>query len=109
MPYHEVLYDIDSINKTKHKIAYPYFEVEIIKHGEQFNDCYQKDTNQYWKIKNQFLYSRENHTYCLDDYTDYFISAKKGDLVKVVGIYDQYAYVIHQGEVGWIELKCINL
>ena len=109
LPYHEVLYDIDSINKTKHKIAYPYFEVEIIKHGEQFSDCYQKDTNQYLKIKNEFLYSRENHTYCLDDYTDYFISAKKGDLVKVVGIYDQYAYVIHQGEVGWIELKCINL
>ena len=40
--------------KQNIKIAYPYFEVEIIKHGEQFNDCYQKDTNQYLKIKNEF-------------------------------------------------------
>ena len=109
LPYHEVLYDIVSTTKIKHKIAYPYFEVEMIKHGEQFSDCYQRETNQYLKIKNEFLYKRDHHVYCLDDYTDHFISAKKGDLVKVVGIYDQYAYVIHQGEVGWIELKCINL
>lgn len=25
--------------------------------------------------------------------------------VKVIGIYDQYAYVIYQDQVGWIELK----
>ena len=84
-------------------------EVEVIKKGEEFSECYQKETQQYLKIKNEFLYKRHHQTYCLDDYTDYFISAKKGDLVKVIGIYSHYAYVIHQGEVGWIDVKCINL
>ena len=55
-----------------------------------------------FKNKNEFLYKRHHQTYCLDDYTDYFISAKKGDLVKVIGIYSHYAYVIHQEK--WVGL-----
>lgn len=109
LPYHHVISDIEISQNEKHKIAYPHFEVEVIKKGEEFSECYQKETQQYLKIKNEFLYKRHHQTYCLDDYTDYFISAKKGDLVKVIGIYSHYAYVIHQGEVGWIDVKCINL
>lgn len=109
MPYHHVISDVEISQNEKHKIAYPHFEVEVIKKSEEFSECYQKETQQYLKIKNEFLYKRHHQTYCLDDYTDYFISAKKGDLVKVIGIYSHYAYVIHQGEVGWIDVKCINL
>lgn len=108
LPIHEVLYDVNPENQKQHKIAYPYFEVEVIQKGDQFSECYQKETNQYLKIKNEFLYTRHQQTYCLDDYTDYFIEAQKGKQVKVIGIYDQYAYVIHQGNVGWIKVDCIK-
>ena len=110
LPIYKVIKDIEDENKKIHKIGYPYFEVEILNKGEQFSYCYQKETNQYINIKNEFLYSKNQKTYCLDDYTDCMICAHKYDNVKVIGIYDQYAYVIFNKQVGWIPLDylCIK-
>lgn len=109
LPIAIVKNDVDIKNEQVHKISFPYFEVDVLKKGQQFSLCYQKDTQQTLKIKNEFLYQRKNKIYCLDDYTDCMLSIKSHEKVKIIGIYDQYAYVIYQKKVGWIELKNISM
>lgn len=109
LPKYYIKNDIEMNNKDIHKIGYPYFAVEILQVGKQFSYCFQKETNQYLYIKNEFLYTKKNKTYCLDDYTDHMISAKKNDVVKLIGIYDEYAYVIFKDKVGWIKYENISI
>jgi len=109
LPIAKVKNDVYIENVQTHKIAFPYYEVSILEKGNQFSLCYQADTQQKLKIKNEFLYQRNHHLYCLDDYTDYMLSVKKNEKVKILGIYDQYAYAIYKNKVGWIELKNISM
>lgn len=109
LPIYYVKQDVKMPEQVLHKIGYPYFEVEVLKKDNQFSQCYQKETDQYIKIKNEFLYKQNNKIYCLDDYTDYMISAKANDKVKLIGVYDEYAYVIYKGEVGWIKFKYLSI
>ena len=60
-------------------------------------------------IKNEFIYEKNHKTYCLDDYTDALISAHKGDQVKLLGIFDRFAYVIKDQQVGWILLDYLSI
>ena len=58
------------------------------------------------------LYQKDNKTYCLDDYVDCMVGLNKGELVKLIGIFGPYAYVIKDNEIGWVKycyLKNINL
>lgn len=105
LPYSLVYQEIQQEAHDIHKISFPYFEVQIQKRKSQFSLCYQKETNQTLWIKNEFLYRKHGKDYCLDDYTDCMLSIPSQAKVKVIGIYDQYAYVIYQDQVGWIELK----
>ncbi len=91
-----------------HKIAFPHYEVEMIHEGEQFSQCYQEDTSALLMIKNEFLYERNGQLYCLDDYCDHQMTLHKGDLVKVAGIYGDYAYVSFHQEVGWVKLDFLE-
>lgn len=109
LPFGMVKCDVDAKKQTIHKIAFPYFKVKVIEKGKQFSLCYQEETKQKLKIKNEFLYQREKQIYCLDDYTDCMLSVKKNERVKIIGIYDQYAYAIYQHQVGWIELKNLSM
>lgn len=109
LPHYQVIQDIVNPESDIHKIAYPYFEVEILEKGEQFSLCYQSETNQKLSIKNEFLYQRNNKTYCLDDYTDCMLSIQKGETVKVIGIYDEYAYVIYQKQIGWVKNEYLSM
>ncbi|MCD8028092.1 MAG: serine/threonine protein phosphatase [Erysipelotrichaceae bacterium] len=111
LPIYQITQDIISQHQENHKISYPYFEVSILQKDNQFSFCYQKETNQKLWIKNEFLYMRNNNIYCLDDYTDHMLSIKKDETVKLIGVYDEYAYVIYHNHVGWIKyqyLKSIN-
>lgn len=101
--------DIKSEQQEIHKIAYPYFKVQVIEQSDQFSLCIQQETNQKINIKNEFLYQKNNHTYCLDDYTDCMLSIPKNSIVKVIGIYDEYAYIIYQKQVGWIKVKDLSM
>lgn len=85
-----------------HKIAFPYYKVEVLEEGTQFSKCYQEETHQILMIKNEFLYIRNKDYYCLDDYTDAFLDVKKQDEIALIGVYGQYAYGIYDGQVGWI-------
>lgn len=80
----------------------------MIHEGEQFSQCYQEDTSALLMIKNEFLYERNGQLYCLDDYCDHQMTLHKGDLVKVAGIYGDYAYVSFQQEVGWVKLDFLE-
>lgn len=110
LPIGIITQDIHSQQKECHKIAFPYFQVEVLKQGKQFSLCYQYDTSQTLNIKNEFLYEKNNQVYCLDDYTDCMLSIPKDETVKILGIYDEYAYVIYKGKVGWIKVQflCMN-
>lgn len=109
LPCYVVIDDIEGKQGPVHKIGYPYFEVDILEEGKQFSLCYQEKTNQKLYIKNEFLYEKNNQTYCLDDYTDCMLSIKKGEEVKVIGIYDEYAYVISHQQVGWVKNKYLSM
>lgn len=111
LPEYRVKASISYHQEKVHKIGYPYFEVKVIEKGIQFSLCEQMKTHQRLKIKNEFLYKRNGKTFCLDDYTDHMISVCQGEYVKLIGIYDQYAYVVYQGQVGWIKIEnlCMSL
>lgn len=102
-PIYHVKKDYQSQQTTFHKISYPYFEVDILEKYHDFSYCLQKQTNTKLYIKNEFLYQRNNHNYCLDDYTDCFLNIKKGDIIQVVGVYGHYIYAIKDGQVGWVK------
>ena len=105
----QVLNDEYYEEKVVSKIAFPYFEVEILEKGKEFSYCRQLETENTLYIKNEFLYERNNKTYCLDDYTDAFLSLKKGDIVKVIGLYSEYAYVIYNNKVGWMKADNLSI
>ena len=66
------------------------------------------DKNDILWIKNEFIYEKKKHYYCLDDYIDHRISLNKGDVVKVIGVYDIYAYIIYGEEVGWVKYRYLR-
>ena len=96
------------IFKKYHKIAWPNYEVNLIKPGKIFSKCLQTNTNCVLKIKNEFLYKNKEKLYCLDDYVDNFIEVEKGDVVKLIGVYGIYAYVIKDNNVGWIKFRYLK-
>lgn len=109
LPIYWVIEDVYEPMEYVHKIGYPYFEVQVIKKGEQFSECYQEETHQRLMIKNEFLYTKNDKIYCLDDYTDFMISALSGEYVKLIGVYDMYAYVIYKNQVGWIKYEYLSV
>ncbi len=36
------------------------------------------------------------------------ISALSGEYVKLLGVYDEYAYVIYKNQVGWIKYEYLK-
>ena len=52
LPQYKVIKDISVEHNKTHKIAFPYFKVDILEKGNQFTLCYQKDTDQTLYIKN---------------------------------------------------------
>lgn len=95
-------------NQKDYKVAWPHFEVDIIKPGKDFSLCRQIDTQYIFDIKNEFLYQRKDKTYCLDDYTNHLLSVKKDDFVKLIGFYGNYAYVMKNKEVGWLSANILE-
>lgn len=108
LPLYQVLVDVNTSSKVPVKIAWPNFEVELIEEKNNFSKCRQVNTNRILNIKNEFLYQRNNKLYCLDDYIDYRISLNKGDIVKLVGVYGTYAYVIKDNLVGWVKFRYLK-
>ena len=95
-------------NSEIHKVAWPYFEVDILEKRKDFSLCKQKNTDFIFDIKNEFLYQKDNQTLCLDDYINYKVSLNKGDLVQLLGIYGNYAYIIKNKEIGWVPANILN-
>lgn len=108
LPKFEVLVDIRQSCHVIHKVAWPNFEVKVLKSGKSFSTCLQVATNKIFRIKNEFLYQRDNKIYCLDDYVDNFISLNKGDVVKMAGIYGNYAYIIKDNQIGWVKNRYLK-
>lgn len=108
LPEYKVVDTYLQNNQRDYKVAWPHFEVIILEAGEDFSLCLQIDTKNQFSIKNEFLYHKNHKTYCLDDYTNHFVSVQKGNLVKLIGIYVHYAYIIKNKEVGWIPAHIIK-
>lgn len=108
LPLYQAIVDIQVEDQPVHKVAWPSFEVKIIKKGKNFTVCRQLETNQIFKIKNEFLYTKDNKIFCLDDYVDCMVSLSKGQVVKLIGIFDPYAYVISDQEIGWVKYRYLK-
>lgn len=101
LPQYIVTADLIQKNNHIYKIAWPFFTVDVLKKDEEFSLCQQKETHHIFDIKNEFLHLQNGETKCLDDYINYRISLKKGDIVSLIGIYGRYAYVKKEKEIGW--------
>lgn len=108
LPLYQVLVDINSLPKEIVKIAWPNFEVELLDEKSNFSKCKQINTNKILNIKNEFLYQYNNKLYCLDDYIDCQLSLHKGDIVKLIGVYGIYAYVVKGNKVGWVKYRYLK-
>lgn len=105
LPYTYAAEDVSPASQADHKIAFPRYRVEILEKGPDFTKCRQIDTGDVLMIKNEFLYRRGNQWYCLDDYTDHQVALKKGERVKLIGVYGRYGYIAKGHEVGWTNMK----
>lgn len=108
LPLYQVLVDIHVDKSSSSKIAWPDFEVEILDKRKAFSICKQVASGRKLKIKNEFLYQYDGKCYCLDDYVDHLIALNRGDLVKLIGIYGFYAYVIKGNEIGWVKYRYLK-
>ena len=107
-PKYRVIKDFQANQKEIHKISFPDFEVKVLQKAKHFSLCEQIATKTQLHIKNEFLYQKNNRTYCLDDYTDCILNLKKNDIIKVIGIYGDYVYAIKDNQVGWLKLSLIE-
>ena len=103
LPIYRIKQDKFVENKENHKVSWPNFEIEILEKREEFSFCKVIHTNQMLWIKNEFIYLKNKHFYCLDDYIDHFITVHENEDVKVIGLYGKFAYIIKNKEIGWIE------
>ena len=108
LPVYQIKKDYFVEKKEIHKVAWPHFEIEILEKKDEFSLCRVLDKNDILWIKNEFIYEKKKHYYCLDDYIDAFLSVKKGELIKVVGIYHNWAYIKYKNEIGWIPIKILD-
>lgn len=108
LPLYQAIVDVKNDKQEVNKVAWPNFEVEILEYGKYFSVCRQCNTNKIFKIKNEFLYKKKHNWYCLDDYVDNMLSMCSGDIVKLIGIYGPYAYVIKDNEVGWVKYSYLK-
>lgn len=89
------------------KIGWPNYKISIIKEGNQFSKCLNYKGEIIY-IKNEFIFLDNNQNYCIDDYCSRHLTVIPGDKVSLVGIYGEYAYVLKNGQIGWILKKCIS-
>lgn len=108
LPVYEIKKDCFVENKINHKVAWPYFEIEILEKQDEFSLCKVFEKEDVLWIKNEFIYKRNHRFYCLDDYVDLFLSVKKGEIVKLIGIYHHYVYIKKENQIGWIPLECLG-
>jgi len=108
LPLYQAVVDVNVEKQVVNKVAWPNFEVEVLKQGKLFSTCKQIKTGKIFKIKNEFLYLNNQKYYCLDDYVDYLIPLEKGEVIKLVGIYGPYAYVIKDNEIGWVKYRYLK-
>lgn len=91
-----------------HKVAWPDYEVQVLKKQEEFSLCKKIKNNERIMIKNEYLYTKDNKTYCYDDYESYQITVEKGDKVYYIKQCGEYVYIIKNKEIGWIKKECID-
>ena len=101
LPLYQAVVDVNVEKQVVNK-------VEVLKQGKLFSTCKQIKTGKIFKIKNEFLYLNNQKYYCLDDYVDYLIPLEKGEVIKLVGIYGPYAYVIKDNEIGWVKYRYLK-
>lgn len=86
------------------KVAWPNTEIEVQQIGTSFSWCRKLATNELVFVKNEFIYEKNGHYFCKDDYVSSMIEVQEGDKVSLLGIYGKYGYVMKNGRVGWIKV-----
>lgn len=76
--------------------------VEVISEDKEFSFCRHISSDHKLWIKNDNLYKAKDGIRCYDC-TDYFISAKKGDLVSIIDKTSTKTLVKRDGAIGWIQ------
>ena len=99
----EILFKCHSKFESIVKVAWPNQEIEVLQIGTSFSWCRKLSTKELVYVKNEFIFEKDGHYFCKDDYVSSMIDVHEGDRVSLVGIYGKYAYVMKDGKVGWIK------
>ncbi|WP_425449104.1 metallophosphoesterase [Dethiothermospora halolimnae] len=89
---------------NKNTIQIPWSDnlIDIIEEGEEFSLCRHISSNHNLLIKNDKIFKAKDVIRCYDS-TDYFVEAKKGDVVSIVEKTDKITLVKKNGVIGWVE------
>lgn len=75
--------------------------IERLEEGEEFSLCRHVSSRHELLIKNDKIFTAKDGTHCYDC-TDYFIEAKKGDIVSVIEKTKDRTLVKKNGVIGWV-------
>lgn len=94
--------DVPFNNEKVVKLDWTDRAYEIIEKRDEFSICLKKSTNEEFLLKNEFILVEDGEYKLIDDYISLFISAKKGEFVRLIDYYGSFALVKRDGEIGWI-------
>ncbi|MDL2248489.1 metallophosphoesterase [Tyzzerella sp. OttesenSCG-928-J15] len=94
-------------SEESHYISWPDNKVDIIRHGEEFTLCRQKNTGVEMEFPSNLLREIDGEVICYS-MTDYRIAAKAGDEIGLIKKYSDRSCVKKDGVVGWLDNNCID-
>lgn len=80
--------------------------VELLEESATEAVCRQLESNEILHVPLDYLY-RSKGNLCCEDFTDYRMSVKKGDIVGVIRYWNDEVYVKKDGILGWIPKKIL--
>ena len=94
---------IDTTNSVG-TVTYPNYEMRRIKENKYFTLCENRNLGLQQWIKNEYLITENDMTWCRNDLSTTFLSVEKGDIVWVVDdACEGFALIKNDnGEIGWI-------
>ncbi|GAU78583.1 metallophosphoesterase [Fusibacter sp. 3D3] len=84
------------------KIMWNDNQIEVIETLPEFSLCLKKSTNEVGLVKNEFIQTIGDQTYCTEDYIFKLHHLEAGDYVRFIENYGEYAFVKYNHEYGWI-------
>lgn len=94
---------------NKRGLCYPNYEIKLIRKGKYFSEAIDLFNGEVVNVKNEFIITKNNKYYTIDDTPNNLLEVNIGDVVGVLNRNTAgYALVKKEGIFGWVAHKCIE-